>query len=601
MKHNYDVVVIGGGHSGIEASYILSKAKLDVCLITKEKNAIGRMSCNPSIGGIGKGHLVREIDALGGIMAKVADKTGIQFRLLNSSKGSAVQGLRCQSDKILYSTQMRKLLESLEYLTIIEGECSSIEVKNNKVTAVILSNNEIVKTRNVIVTAGTFLRGRLFTGFEVTEGGRIFEPPSNELSKSLENLGIKLKRLKTGTPARLKKSSIDFSKCEIQYGDEFPEPFSLFSKPFPVLPQLPCYITYTNAKTAEIVHSYLDQSPLYKGIIKGIGPRYCPSLEDKVVKFPHHERHQVFLEPVSLNSEEIYPNGISTSLPKEAQEKFIRTIDGLENAEIITYGYAVEYDFVEPKDLDYDLSLKGVEGLYFAGQVIGTTGYEEAAGLGLYAGLNIIKKIKRKKKFVLERSESYLGVMVDDLISKGVIEPYRLFTSRAEYRLLLDRHTAYKRLSRYAEEENLLYEEELKSRNEREHLFKHYIKILKETREKKGTLYEAIKRSENGEEILASIGCNDLFLKKYIISEIKNEGYKKRFLDEIRKMENSLNAKIPVNIDYKKIPGLSREMIERFSERKPKDLLEAYKIPGVTPSAITILKREIEKRHKNGR
>lgn len=595
----YDVVIIGGGHSGIEASYILSRVNLEVCLVTLYKEAIGRMSCNPSIGGVGKGHLVREIDALGGIMAKTADKTGIQFRLLNSSKGSAVQGLRCQSDRELYSLEMRKVLETPNNIDIIEGEAIEIKIKNGKVDSVLLEDGSELKTGNVIISAGTFLRGKLFTGFEVKRGGRINEKSSTLLSKNLEKEGIVLKRLKTGTPARIKKSSINLSNFEVQKGDEIKEPFSLFSKPFPVLPQVDCFITYTNKKTSEIVKSYLDQSPLYQGLIKGIGPRYCPSLEDKVVKFPHHERHQVFLEPVSLNSDEIYPNGISTSLPKEAQDKFIRSIEGLESAEILTYGYAVEYDFIEPTNLDYDLSLKGIDGLYFSGQVIGTTGYEEAAGLGLYAAYNVIKKLKKKERFTLKRSESYLGVMVDDLVSKGILEPYRLFTSRAEYRMLLDRHTAYRRLTKYAIEENLLSHEEILFREKWEKEFDYYLKKLKDTKVRGGNLYQRLKRMDcDRDEILREIGCDDHFMKNYIVSEVQNEGYKKRFLDEIKRIENSLNAKIPLNIDYKKIPGLSREMVERFNEKKPKTLFEAFSIPGVTPSAITILKNHLEKSHK---
>lgn len=595
----YDVVIIGGGHSGIEASYILSRVNLEVCLVTLYKEAIGRMSCNPSIGGVGKGHLVREIDALGGIMAKTADKTGIQFRLLNSSKGSAVQGLRCQSDRELYSLEMRKVLETPNNIDIIAGEAIEIKIKNGKVDSVLLEDGSELKTGNVIISAGTFLRGKLFTGFEVKRGGRINEKSSTLLSKNLEKRGIVLKRLKTGTPARLKKSSINLSNFEVQKGDEIKEPFSLFSKPFPVLPQVDCFITYTNKKTSEIVKSYLDQSPLYQGLIKGIGPRYCPSLEDKVVKFPHHERHQVFLEPVSLNSDEIYPNGISTSLPKEAQDKFIRSIEGLESAEILTYGYAVEYDFIEPTNLDYDLSLKGIDGLYFSGQVIGTTGYEEAAGLGLYAAYNVIKKLKKKERFTLKRSESYLGVMVDDLVSKGILEPYRLFTSRAEYRMLLDRHTAYRRLTKYAIEENLLSHEEILFREKWEKEFDYYLKKLKDTKVRGGNLYQRLKRMDcDRDEILREIGCDDHFMKNYIVSEVQNEGYKKRFLDEIKRIENSLNAKIPLNIDYKKIPGLSREMVERFNEKKPKTLFAAFSIPGVTPSAITILKNHLEKSHK---
>lgn len=595
---NFDAVIIGGGHSGVEASYFLAKAGFSVALVTQDVNCIAKMSCNPSIGGVGKGHLVREIDALGGLMAKVADKTGIQFRILNSSKGAAVQGLRCQSDRNRYSQEVRMVLSAFKNLEIFEGEAVSIDA-NSSVKGVWLEDGTFLKTSYALIAAGTFLRGKLFTGLSVNEGGRIGEPPSKNLSISLEKLGIKLSRLKTGTPARLKRNSINYEILEKQEGDKIPEPFSLFSSPFPVLPQQCCYITYTTQKTREVVHNYLDKSPLFQGLIKGVGPRYCPSLEDKIVKFPHHERHQVFLEPDGLDSDLVYPNGISTSLPVEAQEEFIRTIPGLEEAEIVTYGYAVEYDFLQPTNLTFDLSLKDVHGLFFAGQVIGTTGYEEAAGLGLYAAYNIIKKLNKKEPFRLQRSESYLAVIVDDLVSKGVLEPYRLFTSRAEYRMLLDRHTAYRRLSKYAEEENLISEEEKLFRKNWEDNFNKWVKTLKKTKTKGGSCYEAIKRETSlKESLLNNLPIENFFLKNYLYSEIKNEGYRKRFADEARRLDMALCAKIPNDFDYKKMAGLSREMVERLSAAKPETLLSASKIPGVTPAALSLLRIEIEKRRK---
>ncbi len=594
----FDTVVIGGGHAGIEAAFILAKAGFTVALVTLKKDFIGRMSCNPSIGGVGKGHLVREIDALGGIMAKVADKTGIQFRILNSSKGSAVQGLRCQSDRIKYSQVILSELEKFDNLEIIEGEAISVEA-DNKVKGVFLEDGTFLKTEYAIIATGTFLRGKLFTGFNVKEGGRLGEAPSVNLSLSLEKLGVTLTRFKTGTPARIRRDSINYDLLEKQSGDEKPEPFSLFSKPFPLLPQTCCYITYTNSKTKEVVMKYLDKSPLFQGLIKGIGPRYCPSLEDKIVKFPHHERHQVFLEPDGLDSDIVYPNGISTSLPEEAQDRFIKTIKGLKEAKIEHYGYAVEYDYLQPTFLNYDLSLKGIEGLYFTGQVIGTTGYEEAAGLGIYAAYNIIKKLKRKGSFRLKRSESYLGVMVDDLVFKGVLEPYRLFTSRAEYRMLLDRHTAYRRLSKYAEEENLLSEEEVEFRKKLEKEFQEILEKLKKTKVRGGSAYNAIKKnSSQAEEIIKSFSVENSFVINYLISEIKNEGYRKRFEEEARKLENYLNVKIPRDFDYKNIPGLSREIVERLSVIRPETLLGAYRIPGTTPAALSLLRMEIEKRRR---
>lgn len=594
----FDAVVIGGGHSGVEASYILAKAGFSVALVTQKKDFIGRMSCNPSIGGVGKGHLVREIDALGGLMAKIADKSGIQFRILNSSKGAAVQGLRCQSDRNRYSQEAINALYAFKNLEILEGEAVSIE-SSSSVRGIWLEDGTFIKTKNCIIAAGTFLRGKLFTGMSVKDGGRIGEPPSKKLSLSLEKLGISLSRLKTGTPARLKRDSINYEILEKQEGDKTPEPFSLYSKPFPVLPQTCCYVTYTTEKTKEVVNRYLDKSPLFQGLIKGIGPRYCPSLEDKIVKFPHHERHQVFIEPDGADSDLVYPNGISTSLPVEAQDEFIRTIPGLEEAKVEVYGYAVEYDFIQPTNLNFDLSLKGINGLYFTGQVIGTTGYEEAAGLGLYAAYNIIKKLKGKTPFRLQRSESYLGVMVEDLVLKGVLEPYRLFTSRAEYRMLLDRHTAYRRLSKYAEEEGLIPEEEKIFREEWENSFKKWVDVLKKTKTKGGNCFEAVKRESSLENsLLNNFPIENPFMKNYLFSEIRNEGYRKRFAEEARKIEAALYVKLPKDFDYKKIAGLSREMVERLSAAKPETLLSASRIPGVTPAALSLLRVEMEKRRK---
>ncbi len=597
----YDAVVVGAGHAGAEAAYILSGMGFETALVTHDRKAAARMSCNPSIGGVGKGHLVREIDALGGLMAKAADRTGIQFRILNGSKGAAVQGLRCQSDREAYSREVCRMLAERLCLEIIEGEAIEVEVSGGRVRGLRLEDGRFLRTGVVLVASGTFLRGKMFVGLEETRGGRIGEASSILLADNLEKQGVVFGRLKTGTPARLDGGTINWEAAEEQRGDDIPEPFSLYSRPFPVLPQVACHITHTTKETAEIVRSFLGESPLYKGLIRGIGPRYCPSLEDKVVKFPHHERHQVFLEPQGLGSHEIYPNGISTSLPKKAQDAFIRSIPALEEAKVITYGYAVEYDFVQPTCLDMDLCLKGIEGLHFAGQIIGTTGYEEAAGLGLYAAYNIAAKLGKDAPFRLGRHEGYLGVMVSDLVANGVMEPYRLFTSRAEYRLLLDRHSAYRRLSGYAEKRGLTPKDESGFLISREKAFNDHLADLKAKKlEGKGlNLYTLLKRSDADiMKIMNEISLEDPFMQAYLVSEVKDEGYRERQREEAGKLAFSLGVRIPGKIDIKKTPGLSREIVERLITIKPATLMEASRIPGVTPSALTILRVEIERLRK---
>ena len=597
----YDAVVVGAGHAGVEAAFILSGMGFDTGLVTHDWKAAARMSCNPSIGGVGKGHLVREIDALGGLMAKAADRTGIQFRILNGSKGAAVQGLRCQSDREAYSREVCRKLMERSCLEIISGEAIEVEISGGRVRGVLLEDGRLLRTGRVIIASGTFLRGKMFTGLEEANGGRIGESSSNLLPDSLEKQGVVFGRLKTGTPARLDGETINWSDAEEQRGDYVPEPFSLFTDPFPVLPQVACHITHTTKETAEIVRSFLEESPLYKGLIRGIGPRYCPSLEDKIVKFPHHERHQVFLEPQGLDSREIYPNGISTSLPRKAQDAFIRSIPALEEAKVITYGYAVEYDFVQPTCLDMDLCFRGIEGLHFAGQIIGTTGYEEAAGLGLYAAYNIAAKLGKDDPFRLGRHESYLGVMLSDLVTNGVLEPYRLFTSRAEYRLLLDRHSAYRRLSGYAEKRGLVPEGESEFRMFREKAFNDHLSDLKEKKlgGKGPNLHTLLKRSDADiPRIMNEISVEDTFMQAYLVSEVKDEGYRERQREEAEKLAVSLGVRIPGKLDVIKIPGLSREIVERLISIKPATLLEASRIPGVTPSALTILRVEIERLRK---
>jgi len=601
---DYDVVVIGAGHAGCEAALASARLGFSTCLFTINLDTIAQMSCNPAIGGLAKGHLVREIDALGGEMAKVTDRAGIQFRMLNMSKGPAVWSLRAQADRVLYRLLMRNVLESQKDLNIKQASVEKIIVEDGKVKGVITSLGIFYGARAVIVTTGTFLKGLMHIGFENFSAGRAGEFPSVGLSDSLRELGFDMGRLKTGTPPRLDAKTIDFLKTEAQYGDDPPTPFSHSTEKI-TNPQLPCYVTYTNSETHEIILSNLDRSPLYSGRIKGVGPRYCPSIEDKVVRFSNRERHQVFLEPEGLETKEYYANGISTSLPYDVQVNFVRTIPGLEEAEIMRPGYAIEYDFVFPTQLKHNLETKIIEGLFLAGQINGTSGYEEAAAQGLMAGINASMKLQGREPLILGRHEAYIGVLIDDLITKGTNEPYRMFTSRAEYRLLLRHDNADMRLMDKGYEIGLLEKEVYQKFLEKKRLIEEELQRIKKTRmkidgtDRNESLEQLLKRPEITYEFIEEASPSDKTLteeiKKQVEIQVKYEGYIQRQMEMADRLKKIEEKRIPENFDYASVNGLSKEILSKLQEVRPTNLGQASRIPGVTPAAISLLLVAIER------
>lgn len=614
------MIVVGAGHAGCEAALASARLGRDTCLFAMNLDTIAQMSCNPAIGGLAKGHLVREIDALGGEMAKVTDKAGIQFRMLNLSKGPAVWSLRAQADRVRYRITMRQTLEEQKGLTIKQGTVEKLLVEGGRVRGVVTSLGIAYGAGAVIITTGTFLRGLIHIGLEQFQAGRAGEFPSLGLSDSLRDAGLKLGRLKTGTPPRLDARTIDFSKTEPQWGDDPPIPFSHSTEKI-TTPQLPCYMTYTNRETHDIIRSGLDRSPLYSGRIKGIGPRYCPSIEDKVVRFSEKERHQVFLEPEGLSTTEYYANGISTSLPYDVQVRLVRSIQGLEHAEIMRPGYAIEYDFVYPTQLRHSLEVKGVAGLFLAGQINGTSGYEEAAAQGLMAGINASRSLGNQEPLVLGRDEAYIGVLIDDLVTKGTSEPYRMFTSRAEYRLLLRHDNADFRLmekgyrfglvpqeaySRFVRKKEMLDQEGKRLRKER---LKPSADV-NETLVSLGTaplaedtpLDKILKRPEVTYGVVKRFSPPPAPLTREVEAlleiSVKYEGYVRKQVEMVERFRKLESKRIPAGFDYRPIPGLSREVIQKLSDVQPETIGQASRIPGLTPAAIAILLVAVERHWK---
>ena len=602
----YDVIVIGGGHAGLEASTASARLGKNTALITFSKENIGELSCNPSIGGVAKGTIVREIDAMGGVMGILADKAGIQFRILNATKGPAVHSPRTQIDRKLYKKYALELVNNYKNLTLIEGEVEDLIIENNVVKGVVLNGDKKIYAKKVILTTGTFLNGMIFIGFDSYEAGRINEKPSKKLAETIRKIGFDVARLKTGTPARIKKDTINYEGLEVQKADDEPKPFSYITEKI-TNEQIVCPITYTNAETHKIILDNIKRSALYGGKITGRGPRYCPSIEDKLVRFADKDRHQIFLEVEGLDSDVVYPNGISTSLPRDVQDKFIHSIKGLENCEILRYAYAIEYDFIDPRELYPTLETKKIKNLYFAGQINGTTGYEEAGGLGLVAGINAA--LPDGEEFILNRNESFIGVMIDDLTTLGTNEPYRMFTSRAEYRLNIRADNADLRLTEKAIKLGLISKEREEKFLSRKNAIEQGIELLSSLTITPNELLKydiSIKQDGNRRSAFELLGFPNITMEQLLnvwpeISNIKPEireqiaiegmykPYIERSLKNIELFKKEEELRIPKDFDYNSIGSLSNEVKEKFNKYRPFTISSASKIPGITQASVMAL------------